>query len=765
MAPPFLSGQRPVQLGWRHGLEWLTACAIVLGAWFWSPAKVLSHVWYDFIASYSPAQSSSDIVVVAIDDVSIVNLGGWPINREAYTRLLKRLALPENRPAAIGFDLLFLDDKPEDPAFAQAMQALPVVLAQEPEREIRASTPVHRHSLLRSAVAPLQGASTAQGHIGLSYDSDGVLRSLPTEWSGVPHFSTALLRAGHSTAKPPLSDAPLRLRLISPEVQFPTLSLSEALNPAFSLNFLKNKWVLVGATSPTLGDLHATRETGYTQQVLPGVMVIASAIQASLTSSWIEPAPQALAIAIHLVALSCIFFLLLIYRPRFAIWISLGILALLSLCSAVLLWQWNCWFDVAPLLLSSALLMLYWAWSKLTGLMQFVERKTLLMGQHEPIALPHINDHRPAPRVRTQLDVVAAATHRMDAAIHNQQEQLMLLEQLLQQMPEAVAVFNEGDSLVMVNQRLRELLPEHLAMPGTALSTWLQWMKLNPQTFVHWASEIQDHPDQMLVLESRIGPRSVYIKTALLHNPHSPSLGLLTFVDVTELKRYQQERDQALQFLSHDLRSPVASILTLTDTRHGKDPIESTVLPRIERHAQQLLQWMDGFLMHRRAQSDLILTDHLLDDLINEAVAQAQELAEQQNITLVHEISDQALFVQADATLMVRALLNLIINAIRHGEPDSSVTLTTQVQAQDNKITRALVVIRNRTAPLPSEASRLSRAKGYGLGLAFVEQVAHKHGGSLIQDLPAQDVGLRSTGKVFYATMTLCLPCTIEAFD
>ncbi len=81
-------------------------------------AKPLANALYDSLMRIGGFEVTQDIVIVAIDDRSIQELEGWPIQRHEYAKLLSKLNDECCRPKAIGFDLLFLDHNQSDENFA-----------------------------------------------------------------------------------------------------------------------------------------------------------------------------------------------------------------------------------------------------------------------------------------------------------------------------------------------------------------------------------------------------------------------------------------------------------------------------------------------------------------------------------------------------------------------------------------------------------------------------------------------------------------------
>ena len=80
---------------------------------------------------------------------------------------------------------------------------------------------------------------------------------------------------------------------------------------------------------------------------------------------------------------------------------------------------------------------------------------------------------------------------------------------------------------------------------------------------------------------------------------------LLTLVDLTDMRRAQLQRDQAMNFISHDIRAPNASILTLLEMQRaypGRMPDDELML-RIERYARASLGMAENFVKLASAES------------------------------------------------------------------------------------------------------------------------------------------------------------------
>ena len=165
------SGRRAIarpQLRLLAGLLAMTA-AISLSGWL----QRIDFTIYDALLPGGPAPS--DILIVAIDDKSIAELGRWPWPRSLHAALLERLRAAGVR--SVGLDLLLSEPDERSPsadaALAAAMAAgpptvLPSFATEAADGSLREQLPI---PILARAAAGI-------GHVELAMDSDGIVRSV-----------------------------------------------------------------------------------------------------------------------------------------------------------------------------------------------------------------------------------------------------------------------------------------------------------------------------------------------------------------------------------------------------------------------------------------------------------------------------------------------------------------------------------------------------------------------------------------------------------
>ena len=220
---------------------------------------------------------------------------------------------------------------------------------------------------------------------------------------------------------------------------------------------------------------------------------------------------------------------------------------------------------------------------------------------------------------------------------------------------------------------------------------------------------------------------------------------LITLVDISDLRSAQTQRDQAMQFISHDIRSPIGSIITLLEMQHGSraSSTDGALFERIEGYAQSSLKLADDFVHLARAQQQSYRNEALdLGLLADQAVSDSWTAAQKQQVQLIFELPENEAMVAGDPGLLYRAAVNLLSNAIKYGQPsDTTTTSTVECSVIDSHEFWGLAIHDHGPGMDAASLARLSqpferlqqhqRMDGVGLGLAFVRTVAQRHGGQL----------------------------------
>ena len=701
---------------WLIGAALTSILVVILSvASFWRP---VGDMLFDALLRSKAFEPNHQIVIITIDDRSITELGGWPLNRDIYADLLDRLAQPASKPRVIGFNLLFLDPSSADDRLAASMAThsvvLPVGFGFQADGSVRAINPVQAFA----NVAEL-------AHINAVFESDGSVRGIREYDSGHTHFSLRM----HQVA---LKDTPFvstlhpspvrRVRMMDPGEPYLTVSLVDALNAQFLREQFKDKYVLLGVTSSSLGDRFSTLYSGQYNSNTPGVAVLASALQADLTGRFIDVGGSGVTALFNLIGLSLMLIGVLYLSPvRALIGNVLLLLAWVGL-SDYLLSRHDFWLDPTPLMLTALLFQALWAWRRTTSMVQAISRTTAsldlglrnkaksLLGQREEFIVKH--------------------TLLLDQAVQAAKGELDFLSSVIEQLPDALSIFGADKKLLLSNSHFNRLRPGSAEGSAIGLETLSPWLGIAEKTLLEDQTKLVKIT---LQTEAVALTREMMLRVSQIETSRLGCIWIVVLSDISELRRLESQRDRALNFLSHDMRTPVSSILAIS--RKGLNEPQ-----KIEQHAKRLLEMMDDFCMAMVSDEPAYqLETEMLENVVYDAIDQVRDLAESKQIQIQTADLFEPAFVKANARLLVRALTNILQNAVKFAPMNSTVFVSLQLENQ-----QAILEIVNNI-----ETNRLETlSAGFGLGLQFVETVIAKHNGQLIRAIPP-------TGQ---ARVTVALP-------
>lgn len=223
---------------------------------------------------------------------------------------------------------------------------------------------------------------------------------------------------------------------------------------------------------------------------------------------------------------------------------------------------------------------------------------------------------------------------------------------------------------------------------------------------------------------------------------HRPSGLIVNLSDISALKRSERRRSELLGFLSHDLRSPLVSVLALLELAkdaQGRTEIEG-LLWRIGSYTDKTLALAEQFLHLAQAESEISERPFQDVEFVSVALNAFEQIwlqAQARQIKLQREFDVNEAWVRGDPGLLERAIVNLLANAIQHNPVGSHVLLCVRlhhgelwccVSDDGHGIPEEIlpkVFRRFGRSRYPSDRS----ASGAGFGLAIVKAVADRHGG------------------------------------
>ncbi|WP_116367556.1 CHASE2 domain-containing protein [Parahaliea mediterranea] len=240
-------------------------------------------------------------------------------------------------------------------------------------------------------------------------------------------------------------------------------------------------------------------------------------------------------------------------------------------------------------------------------------------------------------------------------------------------------------------------------------------------------------------------------RRSLLINGHALDVGMpvlvFTLADTTAIKAAELSRVEALNFLSHDLRVPLISALSIIEqARSSHETVtDGELLDRIESYVRRNLDFAENFTLLSRLKYAERPVFEACDAyaIAEEALSQHLQLARTRGLTLTMTTPAETLWVQGDAGLLERACLNLMDNAIKYSEPGGTITVSVY-----RHNTSAVLEVADEGQGIPLDEQTIifeafkqgdGARKGLGLGLRFVAEVARQHRGEVrVKSTPGQ---------------------------
>src|SRR6478752_6387631 len=320
--------------------------------------------------------------------------------------------------------------------------------------------------------------------------------------------------------------------------------------------------------------------------------------------------------------------------------------------------------------------------------------------------------------------------------------QTLLIEQLIGGLPGAAIVLDREGRVIAFNETAAGIAPAlrrgepaliSLRMPELVDAIRRATKRREPQRVEFFERVPLDRWFEAFVTPVRLAAR----------DEGAVDILLMTFNDLTPLRRVEEMRADFIANASHELRTPLAALLGFIETLQGTAKDDTAAREKflgiMQGQATRMARLIDDLLSLSRIELNAHLLPNIPVDLapiVRQVVDGLQTLARDRGV----EIKVLA----ASDPLMVRALENLVENALKYGAVGKRVDVTLAQGQTRGGAPEARVAVRDYgpgIAPehLPRLTERFyrvdvvdSRAQGgTGLGLALVKHVLNRHGGRL----------------------------------
>ena len=351
-------------------------------------------------------------------------------------------------------------------------------------------------------------------------------------------------------------------------------------------------------------------------------------------------------------------------------------------------------------------------------------------------------DYRAKSDVGDETAELAAAFNRMAGTlrqtIRDLSSERAKLAAVVNTMADGVVVTDAEGDVVLTNQAAETMLrPRPSGRHQTRLMDLLRDYELQGLVESSRESASIRHSEVEMV-----GPYR-FISAIATPLPINGAPGtLLTLHDLTSTRQLDTTRREFVTNVSHELRSPIASLLALVETLENGalDDRDTAVdfIGRIHDEANRMGTIVEELLELSRlesGQAPLRLAPLTLSVMVTDIIGEFRLRAERSGIDLDASFPESLPKALADETTFRRALVNLVDNALKFTQAGGRVHMS--ITAEEETLT---VEVADTGEGIPQEhlphiferfykVERSRRDKGTGLGLAIVKHTVEAHGG------------------------------------
>jgi signal transduction histidine kinase/ActR/RegA family two-component response regulator len=218
-----------------------------------------------------------------------------------------------------------------------------------------------------------------------------------------------------------------------------------------------------------------------------------------------------------------------------------------------------------------------------------------------------------------------------------------------------------------------------------------------------------------------------------------------------EAERATRVKDEFLAMLGHELRNPLAPIVTALQILR-MEGINTRAQDVLERQVAHVMRLVDDLLDVSRITSgkiELRKEPIELASVVTRAVEMTRPLLERRRNRLTIDVPERGLVVDGDPARLAQIVSNLVTNAAKYSDEDSAITVRASRDADhvrlsvidegigiaDTYIDRVF----DQFVQVPQGMDRA--AGGLGLGLAIVRSLVERHGGTVRAQSRGQGCG------------------------
>jgi two-component system, OmpR family, phosphate regulon sensor histidine kinase PhoR len=330
------------------------------------------------------------------------------------------------------------------------------------------------------------------------------------------------------------------------------------------------------------------------------------------------------------------------------------------------------------------------------------------------------------------------------AALPDETLPVQIATSLVAALPESAILLASDGTILSFNEQARELLG------GLRTGSHLSSATRSPQVLDSVAQCSPARPLATVTLCDRVPVErhlAVTVNWLSLGPSRTPAI-LLFLRDLTAQRRLDQLRSDFIANASHEIKTPLASLLGFIETLQGAarhdEAARDRFLAIMAKQGQRMARLIDNLMSLSRVEMRAHLKPQdtvMICELVQQACDTLEPMAAEANVQVTARAEAQGAAVLGDRDELTQVVLNLLHNAIKYGRPGGTVQVGVhRVKSGPTSMIEITVEDNGPGIPgqyLPRLTERFYRVPrpaalekgGTGLGLAIVKHVVNRHRG------------------------------------